>query len=37
MKWYSHSGHSEKRVIIVSFKEEPHDQETKTLFKTVQN
>jgi hypothetical protein len=37
LKWYSYSGHSEKRVIGTSFKEVPHGPETKALFKTIQD
>ena len=37
LKWYSRSGHSEKRVIRTSFKEVPHGPETKALFKTIQD
>ena len=37
VKWYSYSGHPEKRVIETSFKEVLHGPETKALFKRIQD
>ena len=35
MKWYSYSGHLEKRVIGTKFLEVRHDNKEKELFETI--